>query len=186
MECQPGERGRRARAPVGLVGPGVSLGISKRPSIRDLTPLPRDAWVEMPFACSDRFAGDGISGRETEFRWTDGNEAEILFARPPGEVRSLSMEVLPLVEGSHPVQHVRIDINGTEIGFAVLTERRWTPLQFNLPVGVMKSRNVLALRLLTRTALRNPGYAFARRCNPQICGNLEPGASNLEVADICK
>jgi hypothetical protein len=159
----------------------------KRRSIRDLSPLPRDAWVEMPSACSDRFAGDGISGRETEFRWTDGNEAEILFARPPGEVRSLSLELLPLVDGSHPAQHVRIDINGTEIGFAVLTERRWTPLQFNLPAGVMKSRNALALRLPDAHSppesgdTRLLGVAIRR-----FAVTSEPGASNLPAADICK
>ena len=49
----------------------------KRRPIRDLSPLPLDAWVQMPSACSDRFAGDGISGREDEFRWTDGTDAEI-------------------------------------------------------------------------------------------------------------
>ncbi|MGA8583706.1 MAG: hypothetical protein WB715_07695 [Roseiarcus sp.] len=34
----------------------------RRP-IRDLTPLPQDAWVQMPSACSDRFAGDGVAIR---------------------------------------------------------------------------------------------------------------------------
>jgi hypothetical protein len=100
----------------------------------------------MPSACSDRFAGDGISGRETEFRWTDGNDAEIPFALPPGEVRSLTMEFLPLVDPSHPLQHVGIDINGTEIGALLLTVPRRKRLQFNLPPGVMKSQNTLALR----------------------------------------
>jgi hypothetical protein len=122
----------------------LAVSLKRRPN-GHLSPLPRDAWVQMPSACSDRFAGDGISGREAEFRWTDGNDAEILFAPPSGEVRSLAMDVLPLVDPSHPVQHVGVDINGTEIGAAVLTEQRWTRLEFNLPPGVMKSRNTLAL-----------------------------------------
>jgi hypothetical protein len=159
----------------------------KRRPIRDLSPLPRDAWVQMPSACSDRFAGDGISGREAEFRWTDGNEAEILFAPPPGKVRSLTMEVLPLVDPGHPQQHVRIDINGTEIGAVSLTEPRWTPLQFNLPPGVMKSQNALTLRL--PDAHRPPASGDTRLLGVAIrrfALTSEPGASSLPVADICK
>jgi hypothetical protein len=159
----------------------------KRRPIRDLSPLPQDAWVQMPSACSDRFAGDGISGREAEFRWTDGNEAEILFAPPPGKVRSLTMEVLPLVDPGHPQQHVRIDINGTEIGAVSLTEPRWTPLQFNLPPGVMKSQNALTLRL--PDAHRPPASGDTRLLGVAIrrfALTSEPGASSLPVADICK
>ncbi len=159
----------------------------KRRPIRDLSPLPRDAWVQMPSACSDRFAGDGISGRETEFRWTDGNDAEILFAPPPGEVRSLTMEVLPLVDPGHPLQHVGIDVNGTEIGAVVLTEPRWTRLQFNLPPGVMKSQNALALRL--PEAHRPPASGDTRLLGVAIrrfAVTSGPGASSLPVADICK
>jgi hypothetical protein len=159
----------------------------KRRPIRDLSPLPRDAWVQMPSACSDRFAGDGISGREAEFRWTDGNDAEILFAPPPAEVGSLTMEVLPLVDPSHPLQHVGIDINGTEIGAVLLTEPRWTPLQFNLPPGVMKSQNALTLRL--PDAHRPPASGDTRLLGVAIrrfALTSEPGASSLPVADICK
>ena len=159
----------------------------KRRPIRDLSPLPQDAWVQMPSACSNRFAGDGISGREAEFRWTDGNEAEILFAPPPGKVRSLTMEVLPLVDPGHPQQHVRIDINGTEIGAVSLTEPRWTPLQFNLPPGVMKSQNALTLRL--PDAHRPPASGDTRLLGVAIrrfALTSEPGASSLPVADICK
>ena len=159
----------------------------KRRPIRDLSPLPRDAWVQMPSACSDRFAGDGISGREAEFRWTDGNDAEILFAPPPAEVGSLSMEVLPLVDPGHPLQHVGIDINGTEIGAVSLTEPRWTRLQFNLPPGVMKSQNALTLRL--PDAHRPPASGDTRLLGVAIrrfALTSEPGASSLPVADICK
>ena len=159
----------------------------KRRPIRDLSPLPLDAWVQMPSACSDLFAGDGISGREAEFRWTDGNEAEILFAPPPGEVRSLTMEVLPLVDPSHPPQHVGIDINGTEIGAVSLTEPRWTRLDFNLPSGVVKSQNTLALRI--PDAHRPRGSGDTRLLGVAIrrfAVTSEPGASNLPVADICK
>ena len=159
----------------------------KRRPIRDLSPLPLDAWVQMPSACSDRFAGDGISGRETEFRWTDGTDAEILFAPPRGEVHTLAMEVLPLVDPDHPSQHVGIDINGTEIGAAFLTEPRWTRLQFNLPPGVMKSRNILALRL--PDAHRPPASGDTRSLGVAIRGfavTSEPDASGLPAADICK
>jgi len=114
-------------------------------------------------------------------------EAEILFAPPPGEVRSLTMEVLPLVDPSHPPQHVGIDINGTEIGAVSLTEPRWTRLDFNLPSGVVKSQNTLALRL--PDAHRPPGSGDTRLLGVAIrrfAVTSEPGASNLPVADICK
>ena len=159
----------------------------KRRPIRDLSPLPRDAWVQMPSPCSDRFAGDGISGHEAEFRWTDGNNAEILFAPPSGEVRSLTMEVLPLVDPGHPSQHVGIDINGTEIGAAFLTEPRWTRLLFNLPPSVMKSRNTLTLRL--PDAHRPPASGDTRSLGVAIrrfAVTSDPDASGLPVADICK
>jgi hypothetical protein len=98
----------------------------------------------MPSACSDRFAGDRISGRETEFRWTDGNDAEIPFALPPGQVRTSRWKSS---RSSIPAQHVGIDINGTEIRAVLLTEPRWKRLQFNLPPCLMKSQNTLELRL---------------------------------------
>ena len=57
------------------------------------------------------------------------------------------MEVLPLVDPDHPLQHLGIDINGTEIGAAFLTEPRWTRLHFDVPAGIMKDENTLGLRL---------------------------------------
>ena len=159
----------------------------KRRPIRNLTPLPRDAWVQMPSACSDRFAGDGLSGREDEFRWTDGNDAEILFAPPAGEVRRLAMEVLPLVDSGHPLQHVGVDLNGTEIGAVSLTEPRWTRLEFNLPPGVMKSQNILALKL--PNAHRPEASADTRLLGVAIrrfAVTSEAGASSLPAADICE
>ena len=82
--------------------PQFLAALRKRRPIKELSPAPRDAWVQMAAPCSDRFAGDGISGREAEFRWTDGNDAEILFRPPAGEVSGLAMDVLPLVDPDHP------------------------------------------------------------------------------------
>jgi hypothetical protein len=167
--------------------PQFLAAFQKRRLVRELSPLPRDAWVDMAAPCSDRFAADGLSGREAEYRWTDGNDAEILFLPPPGEVRAVTLEVLPLIDPGHPMQHVRLDLNGTEIGAIFLTEPRWTPVQFPLPPGVMKAENSLALQL--RDAHRPPGSADTRLLGVAIrkfALTAGTDVSNLPVADICK
>ena len=50
--------------------------------------MPRDGWVPMASACSDHFASDGVSGREPEYRWSDGDYANLFFA---GRQRTLAV-----------------------------------------------------------------------------------------------
>lgn len=167
--------------------PQFLAALRKRRPIKQLSPAPRDAWVQMAAPCSDRFAGDGISGREAEFRWTDGTDAEILFRAPPGEVSGLTMDVLPLVDPGHPIQHVGVDLNGSEIGAVFLTEPHWTRLQFKLPPGTMKDENTLALRL--PQAHRPPASGDTRLLGVairQFALTSAPDAGDLPVAEICR
>ena len=97
------------------------------------------------------------------------------------------MEVLPLIDPGHPLQHVGVDLNGAEIGAVFLTEPRWTPLQFKLPPGAMKDENVLALRL--SDAHRPPGSSDTRLLGVAIrkfALTSAPDASSLPVAEICR
>ena len=45
------------------------------------------------------------------------------------------------------MQHVGVDLNGSEIGAVFLTQPRWTRLQFKLPPGIIRDENTLSLRL---------------------------------------
>lgn len=155
----------------------------------DIIALPEDGWVRMASACSDHFAGDGVSGREPEFRWTDGNWAELLFAGAPQNASRFAIDVLPLVDTRYPAQHVTFAANGTEIGRAVLTQPQWTRLEFDVPLGKLnQSQNTITLGLPDAHPPGN-GSPDRRRLGVAIREFLVTAASDtstLPVAETCR
>jgi hypothetical protein len=150
--------------------------------------LPKDGWVSMASACSDRFAGDGVSGREPEFRWTDGDRAVILFAGAPENADRFAIELRPLLDAPRSAQHVNIALNGVEIGAAVLTRPQWTRLQFDVPPGILKTVNIVTLKL-PDAHTPSEGTQERRRLGVAIrkfVVTAEPDASSLPIAGACR
>ncbi len=155
--------------------------------------IPKDGWVPMASACSDRFASDGISDREPEYRWTNGDHANLLFAGAPENAGRFAIELRPLVDARGSTQHVSFAFNGVEIGAAVLTRQEWTRLQFDVPPGIFKSVNMIALKL---PDARNPSDAAPSGAPPEkrrlgvairrFVVTAEPDASSLPIAQACR
>jgi hypothetical protein len=150
--------------------------------------MPKDGWVSMASACSDHYDSDGISGREPEYRWTDGDRAVLLFAGAPENAGRFAIELRPLVDAPRSAQHVNIALNGVEIGGAVLTRSQWTRLQFDVPPGILKSVNMITLKLPDAHPPSDGGQE-RRRLGVAIRGfvvTAEPDASSLPIAEACR
>ncbi len=155
--------------------------------------IPKDGWVPMASACSDRFASDGISDRDPEYRWTDGDYANLLFAGAPENAGRFAIELRPLVDATSSAQHVNFALNGVEIGAAALTRPQWTRLQFDVPPGILKSVNMITLKL---PDARYPNERAPsgvppekRRFGVAIRGfvlTAQPDASSLPIAETCR
>ena len=94
----------------------------------------------------------------------------------------------PLVDATSSTQHVNFALNGVEIGAAVLTRAQWTRLQFDVPPGILKSVNVITLKL---PDARTPsgGTPEKRRLGVAIrrfVVTAEPDASSLPIAEACR
>ena len=162
------------------------------PPLGGIAEIPKDGWVPMASACSDHFASDGISDREPEYRWTDGDYANLLFAGAPENAGRFAIELRPLVDGTASTQHVNFALNGVEIGAAVLTRPQWTRLQFDVPPGILKSVNMITLKLpdarypserlpAAPPEKRRLGVAIRR-----FVVTAQPDASSLPIAEACR
>ena len=155
--------------------------------------IPKDGWVPMDSACSDRFASDGISDREPEYRWTDGDYANLVFAGAPENASRFAIELRPLANADGSTQHVNFAFNGVDIGSAVLTRPQWTRLQFDVPPGILKSVNMITLKL---PDARKPSDAAPTGSPPEkrrlgvairrFVVTAQPDASSLPIAEVCR
>jgi hypothetical protein len=158
------------------------------PPLGGIGAIPKDGWVTMSSACSDHFASDGISDREPDYRWTDGDYANLLFAGAPENVGRFAIELRPFLDVRDSAQHVNFALNGVEIGSAVLTRPQWTLLEFDVPPGILKSSNMITLKLPNARApgesaqeKRRLGVAIRRFALTE-----QSDASSLPIAEVCR
>jgi Dolichyl-phosphate-mannose-protein mannosyltransferase len=150
--------------------------------------MPRDGWVSMASACSDHYDSDGISGRGPEYRWTDGDRAVLLFLGAPENAGRFAIELWPFLDTSDSAQHLSFALNGVEMGAAVLTLPQWTRLEFDVPPGILKSVNMITLKLPDARA-PSGGAPEKRRLGVAIrrfVVTAEPDASSLPIAEVCR
>jgi hypothetical protein len=155
--------------------------------------IPKDGWVTMSSACSDHFASDGVSDREPEYRWTDGDYANLLFAGAPENVGRFAIELRPFLDVRDSAQHVNFALNGVEIGSAVLTRPQWTLLEFDVPPGILKSVNMITLKL---PDAGNPNEKAPSGAPPEkrrlgvairrFVLTTQSDASSLPIAEVCR
>ncbi len=150
--------------------------------------MPSDGWVNMSSACSDHYASEGVSDREPEYRWTDGDHADLLFAGASENASRFAIELRPLVDAEGSTQHVDFALNGVEVGAAALTRPQWTRLEFDVPPGILKSANMITLKLPDARSPR-AGAQEKRRLGVAIrrfVVTAERDASRLPIAEACR
>jgi hypothetical protein len=96
-------------------GPALSLAVAEI-RLEALPALTEGARVALGAPAADVYVGDGWSGGEGAFRWTDGPRATLFVPRTtPGPV-VLQLRVRPFLDArTHPAQRVRIDGNGRRL-----------------------------------------------------------------------
>jgi hypothetical protein len=104
--------------------------------------------LQLAAADSGKYLWYGWSGPESDLRWTDGEEATMVFSVNETSNKTLQVRLLPyLVPGKLDQQRVEIDLNGKSIASLTLTNLEPAIQTVELPVGALQSRNVLTLKL---------------------------------------
>ena len=94
----------------------------------------------------------------------------------------------PFVDADGSVQHLDLALNGVEIGAAVLTRPQWTELEFDVPPGILKTVNMITLKL-PDAHLPREGAQEKRRLGVAIrrfAVTGQPDASSLPIAEACR
>lgn len=97
---------------------------------------------------SDSYLWYGWSAAETEYRWTDGKEAALLFGLTPVTDIQLQMKLTPfLPKGKISEQRVYLTLNGQRMETLVLKKDEASEYKLILPKEVLRERNLLIFGL---------------------------------------
>ena len=84
--------------------------------LQALPALAEGARVALGAPSADVYVGEGWSGGEGAFRWTDGPRSTLFLPRTTAEAVVLQLRVRPFLDaGTRPAQRVRIDGNGRRL-----------------------------------------------------------------------
>ncbi len=145
-------------------------------------PLPVPARIELGAAASAAYLWHGWSGQEAGFRWTDGEETQIIFSLK--ELRDTELRVhcgALLVSGKLDSQNVQIVCNAAECGSWAVKEWELDTFAIRLEKDWLESENMLTLRLPNATAPLSmvPGNTDCRRLALRIAWiELDPIPQN--------
>jgi hypothetical protein len=104
--------------------------------------------IDVSQPAADAHLWYGWSGREERFRWTDGNEAAVIFALEETENVRLRLMLSPfLVPGQLTEQRVNLRLNGHALASFTLRESALREFQFDLPREMLRRENVLTFDL---------------------------------------
>jgi hypothetical protein len=96
---------------------------------------------------AEPYLGLGWAYGEGDFRWTD-KRATIRFLRPPPGSELLVLDLRPyLVAGQLEQQQLTVSMNGEEVATFNLRDTGFQSYRIQVPAAVIKSKNVLLLRL---------------------------------------
>lgn len=124
----------------------LAAAIVQPPTYDQFFPLPEK--VELSSREAERYLGNGWSGAEPGFRWTDGNEATIRFTTTKQQDVVLSLSLTPfLVPGKLDQQRLEVFCNGISIQTLDLHNDGPGLYEFRLPANVLRTQNLVTLRL---------------------------------------
>ena len=125
--------------------PQFLAGLVRPPLPPVLPQLPTPARIDFTKADATPFLWYGWSGPDDAARWSDGTEAEIIFACPAPVSGKLSINLAPfLVPERLEMQPVTLELNGQTIGTLELTSGEMATYEFPVEPG---TRNVLRLKI---------------------------------------
>lgn len=124
----------------------------KRPPLPDQFPtLPE--LIELSAPDATKYLGYGWSGAEPGFRWTEGEEATIIFAASNHNDLKMSVSLTPfLAAGRLDRQRLEVVLNQSSIKSLELENNQADVYEFQLPKALLKERNVVTFRLPDATS----------------------------------
>jgi len=97
---------------------------------------------------SEKYLWYGWSNAETDFRWTDSSSAAIVFALSENKPAALQIAMAPfLAPGKLDEQTVIVNLNGEIIATLSLITSETQVYSINLPLNVLRQKNVLKFEM---------------------------------------
>ena len=113
---------------------------------------------------SESYLWYGWSAAETEYRWTDGKEAALLFSLAPLTDIQLQMKLRPfLPRGKVSEQRVYLTLNGQRIETLMLKQEDASEYNLILPKSVLRDRNLLIFGLPDANSPKSLGVGDDQR-----------------------
>ena len=134
------------------LGKGVHQEQTQIPSgleqAEELPAYPEKGGIDFGGSGVQAFLGDGWSGPEGAFRWTDNIKSEILFALDNVHAEILDLKLHPfLAPGRLGAQRLIIKMNGRPVADLVLSDPDSKVYSIRLPKDVLDAKNVLQLEV---------------------------------------
>jgi len=97
---------------------------------------------------ADAYLGRGWSGPETDFRWTDGHEASVVFRTDPTIPTALEIQAWPYLAGERiSAQRITFILNGYHLASLTKTPASSPIDVIPIPPGALKESNRLVIQL---------------------------------------
>lgn len=97
-------------------------------------------------SAADPFLGEGWSGVEPHFRWTEKNTAFFGFKASKGKPVAVALKLAPFVTKGHERQRLKIEANGEFVAEFVLHDQPRSEVRFLIPSSVLKDVNIVELK----------------------------------------
>jgi len=109
--------------------------------------------IDLATPAADKYLWHGWGRPETGFRWTDGKDANVIFALDVTGDLELRINMAPLiVPGKINEQILQIELNGHAVETVTLSDPEYKELDLVLPQAALKQQNILTLRLPNATS----------------------------------
>ncbi|MCU1263784.1 MAG: putative rane protein [Acidobacteria bacterium] len=128
--------------------PQFLAGLIQKPPPKNHPRLSGETRIDMATTAADKYLWDGWGRPEAGFRWTDGQDANVIFALDEISDLGLKINVAPLiVPGWISEQILQIELNGQAVETVTLNQPEYTELDLDLPKAVLQHQNILTFHL---------------------------------------
>ncbi|HEV7860907.1 MAG TPA: hypothetical protein VGO91_19975 [Pyrinomonadaceae bacterium] len=128
--------------------PQFLAGLIRPPLDRAYPLIETDTRIDFTKPEADKYLWYGWSGAEPRLRWSEADEAALVFALNRIDDVSLRIRLSPFApRGVHEQQRFNVDLNGQRVHTSVLNEERPYDISLTLPKNLLRRENVLTFGL---------------------------------------
>jgi hypothetical protein len=115
-----------------------------RPSLPALIPVIGPDPIEFSKADSTPYLWYGWSTAESQFRWTEAEEAALVFRVGEAQDLQLTIDLVPyVVPVRHPRQQIQINLNGKPVATFSFNDDERRQVSIDLPANLLRPKNSL-------------------------------------------